>query len=287
MRKNNSLQIFFWVLIIIAVLVWVGVYSKPSADTSGKTQVYFLNVGQGDAEYIKLTNGQDILIDGGPDSKVLSELGKVMSFSDRKIDLIVLTHPHADHLTGLLEVIRRYEVGEIWESGVDYPSGVYDAWRDEIKNKNIKDTDVVAGETREFSPEKFSVLYPLSSEKNKTIDNVNNSSVVTELTNNKINFLFLGDAEKSAQKEILPQIKLTTVIKVGHHGSSNGTLDALLKLARPAIAVIEVGAKNTYGHPTAETLNLLKQYAAQIYRTDQNGTVRISTDGQSYQVKAN
>lgn len=284
MRKNNSLQIFFGFLVILAVLVWVGVYSKPSADEANRTQVYFLNVGQGDAEYIKLTNGQDILIDGGPDSSVLGELGKVMSFSDRKIDLVVLTHPHADHLTGLLEVIRRYEVGEIWESGVDYPSGVYDAWKTEIKDKNIKETYVMAGESREFAPEKFSVLYPLSSEKNKTIDNVNNSSVITELTNNKISFLFLGDAEKQAQKQILPQIKLTTVIKVGHHGSANGTLDDLLKLARPAIAVIEVG-KNTYGHPTAEVINLLKSYAVQIYRTDQNGTVKITTDGVNYNVK--
>jgi len=285
--NKKYLEIFFGFLVIAAVVVWAGYFAKSSSDTSKKTQVYFLDVGQGDSEYIKLSNGQDILIDGGPDNKVLNELGKVMSFSDHKIDLVVLTHPHADHLTGLVGVIDKYQIGEIWESGVDYPSSIYDTWKAEIKTKNIPDKDVSAGENMNFGAENFKVLYPLHSEKNQTIDDLNNSSVITELDDNKISFLFLGDAQKEAQQNVLPFLHLTTVVKVGHHGSSNGTLEDMLKVTRPIIGVIEVGAKNTYGHPAPSTINLLKSYAVQIYRTDQNGTVEISTDGVNYQVKIN
>lgn len=285
--NKNRLQLFFGFLIIIAIVIWAGYFAKSSGDTSNQTRVYFLNVGQGDSEYIKTKEGQDILIDGGPDTKVLNELGKVMDFGDRKIDLVVLSHPHADHLTGLLEVIRRYEVGEIWESGVDYPSSTYDAWKAEVKSKNIPNKDVMAGESKNFGTENFKVLYPLSSEKNKTIDNLNNSSVVTELDVNKISFLFLGDAENLAQKQFLNKLSQMTVVKVAHHGSTNGLLEDLYKITRPAVAVIEVGKGNTYGHPTAATIAMLKKYTIQIYRTDQNGTVQISTDGINYTVQAN
>lgn len=285
--NRKRLEIFFGFLFVAAAVIWAGYFAKSSGDTSNQTQVYFLDVGQGDSEYIKLKNGQDILIDGGPDTKVLNELGKVMSFNDHKIDLVVLTHPHTDHLTGLLEVIRRYEIGEIWESGADYPSSTYDAWKSEIKSKNILDKDVIVGESRNFGEDLFKVLYPLSSEKNFKIENLNNASVVTELDENKISFLFLGDLQNDAQKNIFSLLHQITILKVGHHGSTNGTSEDLLKIIRPSIAVIEVGAKNTYGHPAPSTLNLLKQYAIQIYRTDQNGTVEISTDGVNYSVQTN
>lgn len=283
--NKNRLQIFFGLLLISAIVIWAGYFANSSADVSGQAQVYFLNVGQGDSEYIKTKSGQDILIDGGPDSKVLNELGKVMDFNDRKIDLVVLTHPHADHLTGLIEVIRRYEIGQVWESGVAYPSSTYDAWKAEIKSKNIPDLDVQAGESKNFGSENFSVLYPLLSEKNKTIDNLNNSSVVTILNADKISFLFLGDLENQTQKEFINNLGQITVLKVAHHGSTNGTAEDLLKAIRPSVAVIEVG-KNNYGHPPASIISLLKSYAVQIYRTDQNDTVEISTDGQTYQVNA-
>jgi competence protein ComEC len=198
---------------------------------------------------------------------------------------VVLTHPHADHLNGLVQVLDRYEIGEIWESGADYPNPSYDTWKKEIQEKNIPDKLVVAGDSENFSDINFKVLYPLTSFENKKIDNLNNASVVTELKDGRIVFLFLGDLEKSAQSAILNTLPLVTVLKVAHHGSENGTSEDLLKVTRPAVAVIEVGEKNIYGHPHQATLNLLKKYLAQIYRTDQNGTVTISTDGQNYQVK--
>lgn len=288
-RKN--LQLFFGFLAIIAFFVWIGAFSTAST-TDPNLHIYFLNVGQGDSEYIKTPSGQDILIDGGPDSSVLGELGKVMILGDRKIDLVILTHPHADHLTGLIDVINRFEIGEVWETGVEYPSSVYDTWKNLVKEKGISDKFVSANVQKDFGDVKILVLYPLSPIKNppageagQTIDNVNNASIISELDYNKFSALFLGDAEKPAQAQILKSVKPMQVVKIAHHGSQNGLNQDLMKIVRPAVAVIEVGAKNTYGHPTASTISFLKSLATQIYRTDQNGTVEVDSDGANYWVK--
>jgi len=280
---QHRLKLFFGFLIIVAVVVWAGAFSSYRADTTKDLRVYFLNVGQGDAEYIKLPNGADILIDGGPDNSVLTELGRVMDPGDRKIDLVVLTHPHADHLTGLISVVNRFEIGEVWETGVEYSSATYDEWKKIISDKKIADRFVAAGDEKWFGVAKFFVLSPLSSLKNQTIDNLNNASIISELDYNQFSVLFLGDAE-SSQTQILSKIKHVNVIKIGHHGSTNASNEDLLKIAKPNIAVIEVG-KNNYGHPAPSVIAFLKSIAAQIYRTDQNGTVEISSDGVSWTVK--
>lgn len=283
MQKKN-LQLFFGFLVIIAFFVWINAFSSATpADTN--LHIYFLNVGQGDSEYIKMPNGQDVLIDGGPDSSVLGELGKVMTLGDRKIDLVVLTHPHADHLTGLIDVINRFEIGEVWETGVEYPSSTYDTWKNLVKEKGISDKFVSANTEKQFGDVKIFVLYPLSPIKNQTIDNLNNASIISELDYNKFSALFLGDAEISAQAQILKSVKPMQVVKIAHHGSQNGLNEDLMKIVRPAIAVIEVGAKNTYGHPAASTISFLKSLATQIYRTDQNGTIDVNSDGNDYWLK--
>ncbi|MEI6039839.1 MAG: MBL fold metallo-hydrolase [Candidatus Berkelbacteria bacterium] len=283
---KHKLQLLFASLIVVAVLVWAGVFSNYKADTSEKNlKVYFLDVGQGDSQYIKTPDGNDILIDGGPDDSVLTELGKVMDFGDREISLVVLTHPHADHLNGLVSVLRRYKVQEIWESGVDYPSAAYTAFAQIISQEKIKDEFVKVGKTRSFGEVKISVLSPLLDLKNTKMDNVNNASVVTQLDYRGFSSLFLADLEKNSQTQILNQIKPTNVVKVGHHGSQNALNEDLYKIARPNIAVIEVGAKNTYGHPHQITIDYLKSIAAQIYRTDQNKTIEINSDGLNYWVK--
>jgi competence protein ComEC len=284
---KHRLQLFFGFLILAALVVWAGVFSHFKADAvnSKDLKIYFLNVGQGDSEYIKMPDGEDVLIDGGPDNSVLTDLGQVMNFGDHEINLIVLTHPHADHVTGLVQVLERYKVDEIWESGVKYPSATYDAWKKEISRQNIKDDFVAAGTTKSFGSINFKVLSPLSSLKNQNMDNVNNASVVTELDYGQFSTLFTGDLEKTAQPQIYGELHAVTVLKVDHHGSDTGTTDDWLKILRPAVGVIEVGAGNSYGHPMPSTIQLLKNYAVQIYRTDQNGTIEIDSDGTNWQAK--
>lgn len=286
--KNKKIQIiklFFGAFTVAVTVLLIVLFAQPQA--SGDLKVYFLNIGQGDASYIKTPSGQDILIDGGPDNSVLNELGKVMAFGDHEINLVILTHPHADHVTGLLEVLDRYKVDEVWETGVEYPSATYDSWKAEIKNKNISDKKVTAGDEKNFGEVKITILYPFTSLENRNIDNLNNASIVNRLDYKKFSVLFTGDAEKDIQQKLLDKNIYVTVLKVAHHGSNNGLSEDLLKVVRPAIAVIEVGKDNKYGHPAASTINLLKQYAVRIFRTDENGTVEISSDGEGYWVKRN
>ena len=283
-RKNLQFyRLFFGLLIVIGVVLGIGIFARPQA--AGDLKVYFLNVGQGDSEYIKNPDGTDILIDGGPDSSVLNELGKVMNFGDREINLVILTHPHADHLTGLLEVARRYKIDEVWETGVAYSSSTYDTWQAEIKKQNLTDKFVVAGDEKNFGEVKITILYPLSPLKNKTIDNLNNASIVNRLDYKDFSVLFTGDAEKEVQQKLLAKNIFADVLKVPHHGSSTGLTEDFLKIVRPAIAVIEVGKDNKYGHPAASTINILKSSAVRIFRTDQNGTIEVTSDGKDYWVK--
>ncbi|HLB95508.1 MAG TPA: ComEC/Rec2 family competence protein [Patescibacteria group bacterium] len=287
---RQNLQFILGAAVVIATLIGVSFFVRPQA--SGGLKVYFFDVGQGDASYIKMPGGEDVLIDGGPDNKVLDELGKVMDFGDREINLVILSHPHADHLTGLLEVLKRYKVDEVWETGVEYSSQTYDSWQKEISAQKIPDKIVKAGDEKNFGEAKIVVLYPLSPLENlpagrqvKRIDNLNNASIINRLDYQKFSVLFLGDAETEVQKKIAPQMRMATVLKTGHHGSRNGTTEEILAVVRPALAIISAGAKNTYGHPHAEALNLLKSYAVRIFRTDQNGTIEVDSDGEGYSVK--
>ena len=208
-----------------------------------------------------------------------------MTLGDRRIDLIILTHPHADHLTGLIDVINRFEIGEVWETGVEYSSATYDEWKLQIKEKGISGKFVDVNSQKQFGEVKFFVLSPLSNLENQKIDNVNNASIVSRLEYNQFSTLFMGDAEEAEQKSILGNLQKATVLKAGHHGSRNGTTESLLSIVRPAVAIISSGESNTYGHPHAETINLLKRFAVQIYRTDQNKTIDISSDGDQWLVK--
>src|SRR3990167_6476860 len=117
-RRKFNLQLIIGAVVVLAVVAIIALFARPKA--AGDLRVYFLDVGQGDSSYIKTPGGEDILIDGGPGNEVLNELGKVMDLGDREINLVILTHPHADHLSGLLEIIRRYQVDEVWETKVEY-----------------------------------------------------------------------------------------------------------------------------------------------------------------------
>lgn len=281
-RQRFNLKLIIGALVVLAVVTSIALFARPQA--AGDLRVYFLDVGQGDASYIKTPGGGDILIDGGPGNEVLNQLGKVMDLGDREISLVILTHPHADHLSGLSEVIRRYQVEEVWETKVDYSSATYENWQQEISQKNITSYSPKEGDSKNFSEVKITVLYPLSSLENTKIDNPNNASIVNRLDFKKFSVLFTGDAEIEVQKKLIDKDIFATVLKVAHHGSKNGLSEDFLKAVRPAIAVISAGKDNKYGHPAASTINLLKQYAVRIFRTDQDGTIEISSDGEGYTV---
>jgi len=255
---------------------------------SPELEVDFLDVGQGDAELIKAPGGQNILIDGGPNARVVERLSDVMPPWDKQIDLMVLTHPHDDHVTGLNEALKRFEVKKILYTGVTHTSPNYLAWLEIVKDKKIsimiidQPQSIDLGEGAELE-----ILYPLESFLGKAVENLNNASIVVKLIYGQTSFLFTGDAEEPEEKELLEAKGglAADVLKVGHHGSYTATSVDFLKAVSPRYAIIEVGKDNSFGHPSRRTLKKLERIKAEIFRTDEEGTIIMKSDGENIQLK--
>jgi competence protein ComEC len=250
--------------------------------------VYFLNVGQGDGIYIRTPGGQDIVIDGGPDARIVAALGKVMPFWDTEIDVLLLTHPHADHVAGLVDILKRYKVDAVYYTGVNYSSGVYSEFLNLIKEKNIPLRAVIAGDHIPlFGAGEFDVLWPKESLDGRKVDDLNNSSIVAKLVFGDIDFLFAGDAEEKVEKELLAGGKSLDVdlLKLGHHGSKTASSQEFLKAITPEYAVISCGKNNDFGFPHLLVLRRLARLGVEIFRTDLNGTVVARTDGKTLKLE--
>jgi competence protein ComEC len=265
-------------LFALNVIIWSSVLAISDAP---ELNVYFFDVGQGDSEFISSKDGTQILIDGGPNSKVLTELGKVMPYFDNTIDAIVITHSHADHITGLIEVLRRYKVGIVIESGSVYNTAEYAEIIRILHNKKI--ARVIIDGPRElifYGGAKLRFIYPERTYEGETLKNAHDSSVVGELNFEGKKILFMGDAEKNIEARLVytGAVGDVDVLKVGHHGSKTSSNDFFLSVIKPEYAVISVGKGNRYGHPTQQTLSNLDAVGAKIFRTDIGGTVKMEID---------
>jgi competence protein ComEC len=247
-------------------------------------KVNFLDVGQGDAIYIRTPQEQDILIDGGPDDKVLESLGQVMPFWDREIDVVILSHPHADHVAGLVQILKRYTVKKIYLTGVLHTAPDYLAFLEEIKKQKIPTENIKELMTLDFGNEvELNFIYPDRSLFNEKIDNLNNSSIVARLRYKNKSFLFTGDAESPVEKELLTKKRELNadVLKIGHHGSTTSSSEDFLKAVNPKFAVIGVGRNNSFGHPSLKTLSRLERFNIPFFRTDLLGTITFLSDGEN------
>ncbi len=260
-------------LAILTLLVFA-VWSADVKPTENGLFVHFLSVGQGDAELIQTPSHQNVLIDGGPDDSVLVELDKFIPFYSRRIDAIVLTHPHADHVAGLVSVLKKYQVKTAYISGVTYSTDEYLEFLSLLKSKNVSTKAVKAGDKLDLGAGVgISFLFPLSEVSGTSMDNINNSSVVTKLSYGGESALFMGDLEAEAQGQLLAsgQEIRSSLYKVPHHGSKDSVSVDFLKAVNSKFAVIEVGKDNKFGHPTTKALAALS--GIQVFRTDQEGTV--------------
>ena len=254
------------------------------SDSDKELKVNFLDVGQGDSILIKAPTGQNILVDGGPDDTVLKRLGKEMPLWDKKIDLMILTHPHADHITGLIDVIKNYQVEKILYTGALHTTPNYIEWLKLIKEKKIPLTIIDRPQTIKLGENcEIQIIYPFKSLAGQSVANLNNSSIVFKLIYGQTTFLFMGDAEKEVEEELLASgVPLgADVLKVGHHGSSDATSEEFLKIVSPRFAVIEVGRGNDFGHPSGRVIKRLERFGAKILRTDLEGTIRLLSDGEN------
>jgi len=275
MGKLKSALVF---LLFINIILWIIVFDF-SRDNG--LQVNFFDVGQGDSIFIETPEGHQILIDGGPDITILEKLGEEMPFWDRVIDLVILTHPEYDHMSGLLEVLENYRIENILWTGVLRDTAEFSEWEKLIGEEGSQIIIAKAGEKIVLGdPEKeyLEILFPFESLEGKEVLDANNTSIVSKLVSGDISFLFLGDAYKSVEKELMERgVDINAeVLKVSHHGSKTSSLAEFIEKVSPEYAVIQCGKDNTYGHPSPETLEVLGNYGIDIFRTDLQGDIKLT-----------
>ncbi|MFA4872936.1 MAG: ComEC/Rec2 family competence protein [Patescibacteria group bacterium] len=259
-------------------------YSFPLYLRSKKLEVTFFDVGQGDAALINIPRGQQALIDGGPDAGILSKLGSALPWWDRTIEYVVLTHPHTDHVTGLVEVLKRYKVEKVVMTGVAHTTDEYLAFLDEVRGRNIPVQFVASGDSFELGNGEFSVLAPQEGLEGIRVEELNGTSVVLRFAYGESSFLFMGDAPVAMEEGILAAGEWdleSNVLKVGHHGSSDANSEEFINAVAPQYAVISAGKDNPYGHPSLRTVKRLERAGATVLRTDVRGDVRFTSDGLS------
>lgn len=247
-------------------------------------EVDFLDVGQGDAILIKTPFGQNILIDGGPDNSVLNELAKNLPWWDRRIDLMILTHPHDDHVAGLIDVIKRYNVEKILYTGVIHSAPNYLAWLELIKENKVPLIIIDRPQTVKLGEDcELRIIYPGQSLLGREVNNLNNSSLVIKLIYGRTGFLLTGDIETEVEQELAKSgADLSAdVLKVSHHGSDASNSQEFLEKVKAKIAVIQVGKDNDFGHPSLRVIKRLEKTGARVFRVDLDGTVKITSDGEN------
>lgn len=263
-------------LVLIVVIGGVLVAAHMTRLPHGRFLVDFLDVGQGDAILLTAPSGEQVLIDGGPEQMVLQKLAKVMPFLDRTLDLVVLTHPHADHVMGLVQVLERYEVGAVLLTGVFYENPIYEAFLEKI-NKYGVPILIASGQNFMIGEVDFRVLFPLESLTGQIFENINNSSIVLKATHGDMDILLTGDAEHEVEEFLLfrGQDLEAEILKIGHHGSRTASSSDFLDAVSPEIAIIQSGEGNDFKHPHEETLENLKMRDVLIRRNDLEETIRF------------
>jgi competence protein ComEC len=247
--------------------------------------VTILDVGQGDAILVESPSGARVLIDGGPSGHLLARaLAEELPASARRIDLVVLTHGQDDHVTGLVSVLGHYDVGAVLTGTLPGTSGTFDAWTEEVESSGVRQVVARAGQWFDLGDGVRAEVIGPPTEPIDGGDALNENSVVIRLIHGNLSFLLTGDLGARGESALLAggtQLR-STVLKVGHHGSDGSTTPAFIAAVDPRVAVISVGSENPYGHPSPTTR--LRLAGVPLMRTDQNGTIRIHSDGRRLEV---
>ena len=279
-RKRWSLALAL-VLLFANVFVWQTIYGAGR----GVLTVAFLDVGQGDAIYIESPNGNQVLIDAGPGRPVLRALGEVMPFYDRSIDLVIATHPDADHIGGFPEVLERFAVGAVMEPGVSSATAIYRTFRAAVAAEGAE--AMAARRGMKIILARGTVLEILFPDRDTTGWETNTASIVARLIYGESEFLLTGDSPIQIEKYLLEldgRRLRSRVLKVGHHGSKTSSDPVFLAAVAPVYAVISAGRNNRYGHPHAYVFEALGRLGARILSTADRGTIVFETDGETLSV---
>ncbi len=269
-QKFSKIWYVIGFLVLANIAVWA---ASAQIQGSAYLKLHIFDVGQGDGIYLRTPQGNDVLIDGGPNEVVLSKLGKNMPFTDHTIELAILTHPHADHVAGLVAVLQRYEVEKILLSDIDYETATYQTLLDLVAEKHIEVIRPRLGQRIFLDDTSVLDIYnPIVGEFDTVPSDPNETSVVARLSVGHMKVLLTGDAGLPTE-EILNILQLpldSEILKVGHQGSRTSTGSKFLQAVAPQYAVISVG-RNNYGHPHPEVLGLLQNAGIETVRTDERG----------------
>jgi competence protein ComEC len=293
--------------IVIGLILFL---SFLSSLPDGKLHIFFCDVGQGDGAYVRFPDGRDMVIDGGPNDKVIDCLGRHMPFWDKTIDMVLMTHPQKDHMQGLLTLFKRFKVNYFLRSDVINSTDGYRELMSEVDQHQIRVKYMTAGDMVEVGSTTLSFIWPTSSQLAKgirqsdrnlaaskndadilgdtSLGDLNDYSLVFFLRLGSFDVLFTGDAD-SRVEDNYSATKLADgiveVLKVPHHGSKTGMNEQFLSWINPRLAVISVG-KNSYGHPALQVVNQMSDADTQLLRTDLSGDIEVVADGSVWWVKS-
>lgn len=276
------------------------VVSLVASFPDGKLHITFCDVGQGDAAYIRFPDGRDMIVDGGPDEKILSCISRHMPFWDRHINMVLLSHPQKDHLQGLIEIFARYRVDYFLKSDIGSSTEGYVDLMRAVETKKIPIKLVTRGQRVTIGHASLSIIWPSRAQialmkpyagggavLGAADGQLNDGSVVFALRYGSFDALFPGDADAhvEGQFDTSPLADGTLeLLKVPHHGSKTGMTQDYVAWAHPSIAVVSVG-KNSYGHPSPEAMAMLQKIGTEIHRTDKEGDIEIVSDGRDWTIQ--
>lgn len=276
---TRQLKTLIWMMLLLIILGIASAVLQPS-DRQGTGSIAMLNIGQGDSFLITAPSGAQMLIDGGKDSKVLTELARVMPRGDRSIDIVLATHPDADHIGGLKLVLSRYKVGMYLTSQVTSDSSLFKDLNGLLADETIPAYYVRKGMTITLdSTTKLTILFP---DRDTSGWETNTASVVSRLDMGASSALLTGDSPISIEQYL---VKTNTkaldvdVVQLGHHGSKTSTSELYLKAASPVLALVSAGVNNSYGHPHKEVTDIVKKLQIPLVSTQDNGTVVLYPSG--------
>lgn len=275
--------LIFLILFVSNIFIW---YAVAYEDRGGILTVDFLDVGQGDAIFIEAPNGNQVIVDGGPDRSLLRELSKVLPFYDRSIDMLVVTNPDTDHFAGFIDVLKNYEVGQVLEPGTVATSETYKAFEKAVETEPATKTLVRKGMKIILDQDVY--LYIIFPDQDVSNFSTNDGSMIARLVYKNISYMLTGDTTQKIERRmhLAEGIALkSTVLKVAHHGSRTSSGEDFVKAVDPQFVVISAGKNNRYGHPHKETLDTFSKLKIPVLGTYEKGMIVTRTDGGSILVR--